>query len=131
MTYRVIFPKKKYLLRKSSLHKLFQSKLLICTQNYKQMFSLGQFYQKAEGHPGLTLWSKNLRKKRFCKLRKCSFTAPKNALFAPLLDIKPFLAIRNLKHCFKWPTPLEWYDRDSLYIWCPYLARLLILKQIH
>ena len=39
---------------------------------------------------------------------------PKNALFALLLDIKLFLTMKNLKHCFKWPTPLEWYDRDCL-----------------
>ena len=35
-TNKVTFPKKKYLFRKMSLHKLFQSKLLICTQNQKK-----------------------------------------------------------------------------------------------
>ena len=44
--------------------------------------NLWQFYLKGEGqriseHPGLTPWPKNGKKKWFCKLRQCSFTAPK------------------------------------------------------
>ena len=26
----------------------------------------------------------------------------------------PFLTMKILKHCCKWPTPLEWYGQDSL-----------------
>ena len=79
-TSRVTFPKKS-----TSLEKLFQSKLLICTQNPKK-YIFGQFYMKAEGqriseHPGLKLWPKIFRKKIFCKHRQCSYTAPKKSIF--------------------------------------------------
>ena len=55
----------------------------------------GYFYLKAEGqrileHPGLTLWSTNLRRKRFCKHRQCSFTAPKKCTFCSTSGHKTF-----------------------------------------
>ena len=86
MTNKVTFStKKKYLFRKMSLHKLFQGKLLICTQNQNRKNG-GKFYLKAEGqtiseHSGLTLWPRNLGKKWFCKLRQSSFTATQKCTF--------------------------------------------------
>ena len=67
MTNSVTFPKK-YLFMKTSLHNLFQSKLVIYTQKQQLYIFWGQFYLKGEGqrfleHPGLTPWPKNFRKK--------------------------------------------------------------------
>ena len=50
----------------------------------------------------------------FANLDNAVLLPKQNALSAPLLDIKPFLPMKKWKHFFKWPTPLEWYDRDSL-----------------
>ena len=67
------------------------------------------------------------RRKDFANVDYAVLLPPKNALFAPLLDIKPFLTMKNLKHCFKWPTPLECYDRDSLLILVWGCQHILIL----
>ena len=56
------------------------------------------------------IWGRN----NYVNLDNAVLLPPKNALFSLLLDIKLFLTMKNLKHCFKWPTPLEWYDRDCL-----------------
>ena len=110
---------KKYLFRKMSLHKLFQSKLLICTQNQNQQKCVVSFIWKLKAkrfqntldlHYYQRIWGRN----DFPNLDKAVLLPPKNALFAPLLDIKPFLTMKKWKHCFKWPTPLEWYDWDTL-----------------
>ena len=63
-------------------------------------FSFWQCHLKAEGrsiskNPGVIPWPKNLRKKLLCELRRCSFTAPKNAIFALFLDIKLFFTMKK------------------------------------
>ena len=94
---------KKYLFRKISLHKLFQRKLLICTKNQKKwglVLSEG-WRQKISEHPRLTLWPKNLGKKWFCKLRQCSFTAPKKCTFCSTLGHKTLSYHKKMKTLFQ------------------------------
>ena len=112
---KVTFPKK-YLFRKMSLHKLFQSKLLICTQNQKKIWvsfiwklRAKHFQNTLDSHYDQRIWVRN----DFANLDNAVYLPPKNALFATLLDIHSFLTMKKWKHCFRWPTPLEWYDWDN------------------
>ena len=75
MTNKFAFSKK-YLFRKMSLHKLFQSKLLISEHKI---------------HYDQRIWGRN----DFANLDNAVLLPPKNALFAPLLDLKPFLTMKK------------------------------------
>ena len=118
MTHKVTFSTKKTtFFRKMSLHKLFQSKLLIYTQNQTKKMGVSfiwklkaQFQNTLDLHYDQRIWGKN----DFANFVNAVFLPPKNVLFAPLLNIKTFLTMKKWKHCFKWPKPLEWYDRDTL-----------------
>ena len=95
MTNKVTFPKK-YLFRKMSLHKLFQSKLLIRTQNKKPKKMGVSFIWKLKAKQfqntlDLYYYQRIWRRNDFANLDNAVLLPPKNALFAPLLGIKPFL----------------------------------------
>ena len=77
----------------------------------KLLTFFGQFHLKAEGkrileHPGLTLWSKNLRKNRFCKLRQCCFTAPQKCTFCSISGHKTLSYHENFKTLFQMTTTI-------------------------
>ena len=118
MTGTVLFPKK-YNFMKIWLHNFFLDKVVRCTQNNKNIFFSGgvmwklkaaAFQNTLELYHDQRIWGRN----NYVNLDNAVLLHPKNALFSLLLDIKLFLTMKNLKHCFNWPTPLEWYDRDCL-----------------
>ena len=88
-----------------SVHKLFQSKLLICTQNQNQKILglvLSESWRPNNFRtPGLTLWPKNLGKKWFCKLRQYSFTAPKKCTFCSTFGHKTLSYHEKMKTLFQ------------------------------
>ena len=69
-----------------------------------------KFQNTLDLHYDQKIWGRN----DFANLDSAVLLPKKNALFALLWNIRPFLTIKKWKHCFKWPTPLEWYNRDSL-----------------
>ena len=89
-----------------SLHKLFQSKLLICTQNQKRKkrgvsfiwkLKAKRFQTTLDLHYDQRIWGRN----DFASLDNAVLLPKKNALFDPLLDIKPFLTMKKIKTLFQ------------------------------
>ena len=83
-----------------SLHKLFQSKLLICTQNQNQQKCVVSFIWKLKAERfqntlDLHYYQRISGRNDFPNLDKAVLLPPKNELFAPLLDVKPFLTMKK------------------------------------
>ena len=111
MTNRVTFFCLNTLLGQFHCTNFFQSKLLICTKNGAV---LSDSWRPKDFRTPWTYTMTNDFEERMI-LQIMQFYCQKNSLYAPLLDIKPFLtATKKGKHCFKCPKPLEWYDRDGL-----------------
>ena len=87
-----------------------KQKLIFFSGSVMWKLKAAAFQNTLELYHDQRIWGRN----NYVNLDNAVLLPPKNALFSLLLDIKLFLTMKNLKHCFKWPTPLEWYDRDCL-----------------
>ena len=117
MTNKVTFPKKNTFLGKyhcqtfskhiANFHPKLKKNIGV---SFIWKLKAKRFQNTLDLHYNQRIWGRN----DFSNLDNAVYLPPKNALFAPLLDIKPFLTMTKIKHCLKWPTILEWYDQDSL-----------------